>query len=391
MKASLRLGRLAGIDIGIHYTWLFAFGLIAWSLAEGFFPANYSTWTTATYWGTGVLAALLLFASVLLHELAHSVVARARGLPAHSITLFIFGGVSNIGSEPQRPRDEFIIAVVGPLTSLGIAGVAFGVYQIVRGDKGPLEAVLFYLALANALLAGFNLLPGFPLDGGRVLRSILWGTTRSLRRATNIAAGIGQAFGWALIASGVYLVVVERDFLGGSWIALIGWFLSSAADASRREMRMQTQFHGMRVSEVMDPALATVTPEATVEQLVQECFLRRGCRAMAVSEDGRPVGIVTLTDVKRVPQERWAQARVAEIMTRSPLHSVNPDDGLDAALRLLAEHRLNQLLVLRGERLVGLLSRADIIHSLQFSQELGVRPGTWRRGAPSDDAKGDGA
>jgi Zn-dependent protease/CBS domain-containing protein len=374
VRPSLRLGRIAGIEIGVHYTWLFAFALIAWSLAEGFFPSAFRG-SRATYWATGVLAALLLFVSVIVHELAHSVVARARGMTVNGITLFIFGGVSNLGDEAKRPQDEFAVAVVGPLISLALAGVAWGLLQLLGGGRGPVTATLEYLALINALLAAFNMLPGFPLDGGRVLRSILWATMRSLVRATNIAAGVGQVCAWLLIAWGFFQVVVQGDLFGGLWIALIGWFLNSAADASRREVRVRGQFQGVRVQQVMEPSPDTVSPETSVAVLVEEWFLQRGRRAMPVRQGDRLVGIVTLTDVKGVPQQRWAQAQVAEIMTRSPLYSVRPEDDVALALQLLAEHDIHQVVVLQGERLVGLLTRAHLIRYMQFAQELGVKPG----------------
>ena len=207
MKPSFRLGRIAGVEIGIHYTWLFAFALIAWSLAEGFFPGYFPGWSIGAYWLTGAVAAVFLFLSVLVHELAHSFVAKAKGLPVQGITLFIFGGVSNIGGEAAKAKDEFVIAIVGPLTSLVLSGLSWVLYRVLPGQDGPLVAILSYLSLINLMLAGFNLLPGFPLDGGRVLRSILWGTTGSLTKATRIAASVGQAFGWLLIAWGVYQVL----------------------------------------------------------------------------------------------------------------------------------------------------------------------------------------
>lgn len=382
MKASLRLGRIAGIEVGVHYTWVIAFVLITWSLASGFFPRQYPGWEPAVYWVTGAVAALLLFVSVLIHELAHSLFARARGLPAHSITLFIFGGVSNLGAEAERPRDEFIVAVVGPLASLLLAGGAWVLQRIAGGLGEPVGATLGYLALINALLAVFNLLPGFPLDGGRVLRAILWATTGSFRRATRIAAGVGQLFGWMLIGLGMFAAFVADStggLLGGVWIALIGWFLSSAAAASRRDLTSAGRFQGVRVDQVMDPALVMVSPQTPVGELVVDYFMQQGRRALPVTENGDIVGIVTVTDARGTPRDRWDQVSVDQIMTRAPLQAVEPEDDLSIALRLLADRRLNQLLVLRGERLVGLLSRADIIHYLRFSEELGTEPGAWGR------------
>jgi len=372
VKSSFRLGRIAGIEIGIHYSWLLVFVLIAWSLAQGFFPEYYPGWDLATYWITGVLAALFLFVSVLVHELAHSLVAIARGLPVHGITLFIFGGVSRIAGEPEKPRVEFAMAVVGPLASLALAGIFWGFHQIVGEQDSPLAAMLFYLALINALLAGFNLIPGFPLDGGRILRSIIWGATGNLTRATNIAAMIGRFFGWGLVGFGIFQLF-SGNFLGGIWIAFIGWFLSNAADASRREITVRGRLAGVPVRAVMDQSSETISPQTLVEQLVQDIFLRRRRRAAAVYQDDRLVGIVTITDVKGLPQQKWAETPVMEIMTREPLYSIGVDNDLNEALKLLVQHELNQLLVLEEGRLAGFLNRADIIRYLQLSQELGMK------------------
>lgn len=373
MKGSFRLGYIAGFEIGIHYTWLLALFLIAWSLAVGYFPSTYPAWTPLTYWITGILASLFLFASVLVHELAHSFVARSRGLPVRSITLFIFGGVSNIEREPEKPAVEFAMSVVGPVSSLLLAGVFWVLSQAVGKSDSPGYAILNYLKWVNALLAAFNILPGFPLDGGRVLRSIIWGATGNLTKATNIAASTGQVFGWALIAYGVFRLMAD-DFLGGLWIAFIGWFLASAADASRREVTLREQLNGVSVMEVMEPNPETISPTTSIERLVHDIFLQHGRRAAPVSQDDHVVGIVTLPDVRGVPQTEWAITPVARVMTKEPIYYVKPEDDLNSALKLLSEHSLNQLLVLKEGRLVGLINRADIIRYLQVYQELGIAP-----------------
>jgi Zn-dependent protease/CBS domain-containing protein len=365
------LFRIAGIDIGIHYTWLFIFVLISWSLAQRFFPQQYPGWDTVSYWITGVLAALLLFVSVLLHELAHSLVARARGMPVSSITLFIFGGVSNLEEEPERPRVEFAMAIVGPLTSLALAGLFWGLTQTVSDKESPLAAMLAYLALINLILAVFNLMPGFPLDGGRVLRSILWGTTGSLSRATNIAATVGRFFGWGLIAFGLFQLLTG-NFLGGLWIAFIGWFLSSAADASRKEVTLQEHLSGIKVRDVMGSSPQTIGPDTAVEEVVWDIFRKHHGRAVPVCEDGKLAGIVTISDVRELPQEKWAKTAVGEIMTRQPLYTVSPDDSLQTAMKLIAQHDINQVIISQQGQCAGLLSRADIIGHIQFTRELGV-------------------
>lgn len=375
MKASFRLGRIAGIDIGVHYTWLFAFALITWSLANGFFPAQYPSWDARTYWITGAVASLLLFVSVLLHELAHSFVARGFGYPVESITLFIFGGVSRIKGEADKPRHEFLIAAVGPGASLGLALAFWLVMRVAGFDDSPVGAVVGYLALINLLLGLFNLIPGFPLDGGRVLRSIVWRTTGSVDRATRVAASVGQAFGWALIAFGVYQAVFAGNPLGGLWMVLIGWFLSSAAESSRRESVTRSVFQGVTVREVMDHAAPAVEPVVTVESVVMNELLQGGHRCVLVAEGGHLLGIASISDVRTLERDRWSGTRIADIMTPMPLKTVEYDADINEAAQLLAEHDLNQLPVMDGENCVGMLKRSDLIRRLQLSQALGVKPG----------------
>jgi Zn-dependent protease/CBS domain-containing protein len=372
MKASFRLFRISGIDIGIHYSWLLIFILIAWSLAQGYFPQLYPGWTIVTYWVTGVIASLMLFISVLLHELAHSLVAKARGLPVGSITLFIFGGVSNLEKEPEKPSTEFTMAIVGPLSSLVLGGIFWGLLHVLTKQTSPVAAMLHYLAFINVILAVFNMLPGFPLDGGRVLRSILWGTIKDLKKATNIAATVGQAFGWAIIAFGVFWLFTG-NFIGGLWMAFIGWFLSSAAGASRRQLTLQEHLAGVAAKEAMNPNPVTVDQGTSVDEVVRSVFYQGRGRAAPVMQGEKLVGIVTIDDVKKLPHDRWAHTPVVNIMTHAPLYSVAPDDDLNTALKLIAQHDINQVLVLHQGQLIGLLSRADIISHLQISQELGMK------------------
>ncbi|HLH23197.1 MAG TPA: site-2 protease family protein [Chloroflexota bacterium] len=372
MESSFKLGRLAGIEIGVHYTWLFAFLLVAWSLASGFFPANYPGWGLATYWVVGILAALALFASVLVHELSHSFVALARGQEVHSITLFIFGGVSNLKAESERPQDEFLISIVGPLTSFVLAAIFWAAHQLVGLGDSPLGAALGYLAIINLILGVFNLVPGFPLDGGRVLRSAIWAATGSLRRATDIASYVGQGVGFLLIFWGVARLL-SGDFFGGLWTAFIGWFLNSAAETTRQQQVLSENLRGVRVAELMDPHPPTTPPDLTVTEFVTEHVLRRGQRALLVTEAGRLLGIVSITDAKELPQEAWATTPVARIMTPTPLKTIAPDADLNTALELLVDGGLNQLPVVQAGNVVGLLSRADILRFIQLRADLRLR------------------
>ena len=390
MKSSLRLFRVAGIDIGIHYSWIFIFILVSWTLAAGVYPSQHPGESAGLYWVMGVITALLLFVSVLLHELAHSLVARSRGMKVSSITLFILGGVSNLEDEPEKPGIEFSMAIVGPGTSLVLGIVCWLVVSAMTGAlvspadlltgsafSTPVESVIGYLAWINVTLAIFNLLPGFPLDGGRVLRSILWGSTGNLVRATTIAGVVGQTFGWALIIIGVAMVLgvrvwIFQGFLGGLWFALIGWFLMSAADASRKEIALRERLSHIKVKDVVGPEPRTIGPEATVAELVNQIFSRQHGRAIPVCDGGRLRGIVTVSDVKKVPQERWADTRVSSIMTGDPLYTVKPDDNLSTVMKLISQHDINQVLVNREGQCAGILGRADIIRHIQFTQELGL-------------------
>jgi len=378
MRGTLRLGRIAGIEIGIHYTWLLAFIIITWSVAQGFLMPAYPGWSSATYWITGVIAALLLFVSVLLHELAHSLVAKARGLSVRGITLFIFGGVSRIEEEPEKPMVEFTMAIVGPLASLALAGIFWGIGYALTNEGTQVAAIVTYLMLINLVLGIFNLLPGFPLDGGRVLRSIIWGVTGNLVKATNIAATIGRIFGWGFIVFGMF-ELLTGNFLGGMWIAFIGWFISSAANASRQEVALRERFSGVSVNEVMDPSPETISLNTSVAEVVRDIFFQQRRRAVPVSQEDRIVGIITTSDVKGLPQHKWAQTVVGQVMTREPIYSVAPQDDLNSAMKLIRQHDLNQVLVFDRRKLVGLLSRADVIRYLQLSQELGMKSEHERR------------
>jgi Zn-dependent protease/CBS domain-containing protein len=370
-SGSLGIGRIAGIEIRIHFTWLLAFIFITWTLAAGFFPQQYEDWETTTYWIAGGIASILLFVSVLVHELAHSLVARARGMPVNSIVLFIFGGASQIEEEPEEPGSEFIMALVGPVTSLVLAGVFWGVGQAMAGQGGPVDAIVTYLALINALLGGFNLLPGLPLDGGRLLRSAISYFTGDLKKATNIAAGVGKLLAWGLIALGFFLLI-GGNLLGGLWIAFIGWFLSNAASETGRQMTLKETLSGVEVREAMNEAPCVIGPDTKVDEIVHEIFLQGKARAAAICQDGEPVGIVTPSDVKEVPRENWGSTRVREIMTQEPLYSVETTEDLNTAFKMLARNDINQLLVVEGGELRGILSRADIIQYIQLSQELGL-------------------
>jgi Zn-dependent protease/CBS domain-containing protein len=370
MKGSLRIARIAGIDIRIHYTWILIFVLITWSLAVSYFPTEYPGWDGAVYWITSMVAALLLFVSVLIHELAHSIIAKSRGLPVKSITLFLLGGISNLENEPENPGLEFMVAISGPLSSLALAGIFWGVGISGMAEPEPVKATVNYLVIINILLAAFNILPGFPLDGGRVLRSIIWGTTGNLQKATNIASVVGQVFGWLMIALGVFWAL-GGNLMSGIWLIFIGWFLNGSAEAARRELELRSLWLNVRVASVMNDRPEIIEPQEPIEKLVNEIYLKRGLRSAPVIDDGKLAGIVTLSDLRRVPQDEWRATPVSRAMTRLPLHTVQPQDSMSVAVKLMAEQGINQLPVVVQDRLVGMLCRADVIRYVQVHHELG--------------------
>jgi Zn-dependent protease/CBS domain-containing protein len=371
MRDAVKVGTVAGIDIRVHYTWLFAFVLIAWSLAEGYFPSSNAGLSTGVYWLLGVVSALLLFVSVLVHELAHSVVATARGLRVDSITLFIFGGVSSITSEASSAGDEFSIAVVGPVTSFVLAGLFWAVGQALPAGAG-VAAVTSYLAFTNLLLGLFNIVPGFPLDGGRVLRAILWGSTGSMTRATQIASYVGQGVAFVLIGWGVWRLL-NGDVFGGLWTAFIGWFLNGGAEASRQQQTARSVLTGVPVRTVMETAPAVAAPDLSVQEFVLEHTLRHGRRALPVVDDGRLVGLMSITDAKHLAHDAWPTTAVGEVMTRPPLKTLPPDADLNAALEMMVANGVNQLPIVQDGALVGMLSRSDVMRYMHLGDELQLR------------------
>src|SRR6266487_2279820 len=372
MPGSLRIGKIAGIDVYIHVSWIIILVLLTVSLAIGWFPQLYPGQSTATYWIVSLIAALLLFVSVLLHELAHSLVARRRGLPVKNITLFIFGGVSNIEQEPKDPGIEFQVAVVGPLTSLLIGAVCFLLQLPLRGSNSPLEGILFYLAVTNVLLGIFNLIPGFPLDGGRVLHSIIWKITGNMRQATRTATLVGQIIAYLFILGGIWLFFTGY-ILDGIWIGFIGWFLLSAAQSANSQVNLQSALRGVTVGEVMNPTPPTVPANISLQQLIDEYFLLHGLRFALVMQADRLAGLITLSDIRHVPREQWGYIPVGQVMIPvERLHVVSPQQSLNDVLPLMAGRDVNQLPVVQNGIPVGILSRDAIVQYLEVRRGLGV-------------------
>jgi Zn-dependent protease/CBS domain-containing protein len=365
MPGTFRIGKIAGIDIDIHVSWIIILVLLTVSLATGWFPQLYPGWSTATYWLIAFLSSLLLFVSVLLHELAHSLVARRRGLPVKSITLFIFGGVSNIEREPKSPGIEFQISFVGPLTSLVIGVLCFLLQVPLRGSNSPLEGILYYLAVTNVLLGLFNLIPGFPLDGGRVLRSIVWRLTGNLGQATRVASLTGQVIAYLFILLGIW-IFFAGDILNGIWLGFIGWFLLSAAQSANAQGMLTSVLRGVRVGEVMNPKPATVPADISLQQLVDAYFLPGGLRYALVMQADRLVGLITLSDIRHIPRDQWGQVPVsAAMIPLSRLHVATPQQSLSDVLPLMAGRDVNQLPVVDNGVPVGILSRDAVLQYLE--------------------------
>lgn len=376
MPGSFRIGKIAGIEISVHVSWLIIFVLLTWALATGWFARLSPGWPRSTYWLISALASLLLFGSVLVHELAHSLVARARGLPVKNITLFIFGGVSNIEREPHSPGVEFQMALVGPLMSLLLGGLALLLLWAIRGGTSPLAAVLRFLGVMNILLGLFNLIPGFPLDGGRVLHSIVWRVSGSARSATRVATFVGQLIAYLLIFAGI-LLFFAGDLFDGIWFGFIGWFLLSAAQAANTQATLAAMFKGVTVGEVMNPNPATVPANISLQKLVDEFLLPHGWRSACVLQGDQLAGLISLSDVRHIPREHWAQTPVGFAMVPlEKLHVVSPEQSFNEVLPLMVTQDVNQVPVVARGRLVGVLNREDVMRFIEIRRGLGIEGGS---------------
>jgi Zn-dependent protease len=371
MKHNIPLGRIMGIPIGLDYSWFVIFALFTWMLAVNYYPAEFKDWPPLLYWFMGAVTALMLFSSVLLHELGHSMAALRYKIPVHSITLFLFGGVARIGAEPPSARTEFLIAVAGPLVSLVLAIFFYTVQPLVSGME-PLLGLAKYLAYINLALVVFNLIPGYPLDGGRVFRAIVWAVTGNMRRATLIAAKTGRFFAFVFIFIGVWKMF-SGDFGGGLWIAFIGWFLDNAASSQVQQVMFQGLLAGHRVSQAMSTHCPVVSTDTTLQDLVNEHILGSGQRCFLVNRDDNIVGLMTLHRIKEVPRTEWEGTRADKIMLPlEQLKVINPDAELWAALQKMDRDGVNQLPVTRDDKVIGMLSREDVITFLRTLQELGA-------------------
>jgi len=351
-----------GIPIRVHFSWLIVFGLITWSLSTYYFPKAAPDLPTASYWTKGALAALLLFASVLFHELAHSFVAKKYKISIESITLFIFGGVARMKGEPPHPKAEFRIAIAGPLSSFFLSALFF---FLSMNGAGGIKALFSYLAQINLIIAVFNLIPGFPMDGGRVLRSAIWSKTKNFYYATQKASSIGQKTALFFIFFGIFSLFTRMP--GGLWLMLIGWFLYTAAQASYQQSTLQESLSGVKVKDIMVKDIVTLSSSMTVDEAVNAYFLRYGYGGFPVVDDGNFLGIVTLKEIKEIPRENWSRVKVSDVFVpHSKRWEVASEEDIIKALELMITEDKGRIAVTKNEGIIGLITRNGIARYVQI-------------------------
>jgi Zn-dependent protease/predicted transcriptional regulator len=376
MEAQIKLGRIFGVEVGLHYSWLIIALLVTLSLA-GHFGAHNPDWGPGVIWGAAVVTGLLFFAAILAHELSHAAVAKARGLPVRSITLFALGGVAMIEKESADAKTEFWMGIIGPITS-AVIGFACLLLAWALGWRPPefparpLQAMLMWLGYINVGLAVFNMIPGFPLDGGRVLRAAVWWATGDAVRSTRVAARVGQAVAFLFIVWGLLRFFGGEGF-GGLWLTLIGWFLLDAARGSAMQLEVTESLRGVRVGDVMRSGCPVVSGRDNLQTFVDEHLLRSGERCFVVEEQGRLSGLVTPHEVKGVERSRWPYTTLDEVMRPlESLRTVAPETPVAEALELMGREDVNQLPVVRDGQLLGIISRGHILRLLQTRAELQV-------------------
>jgi len=369
---NLKIATIFGIPIKVNASWILIFLLVSWTLAVGYFPSDYPGLGKSTYWLMGIISALLLFVSILIHELSHSYVVLKYNIPMHGITLFIFGGAAEMTEEPRNPRQEFTIAIAGLIASF-ILGIFFLFLFFMTKIYYPNPAFLGifkYLAIINFILIGFNILPGFPLDGGRILRAVLWHIKGNLREATRIASNVGSTFGGILIFFGL-LNALFGNFISGLWFIFIGFFLMNAARMSYQQLIARQLLEGIPVSKVMSTDVKSVPSHISVEDLVNDHFFKCFYHGFPVVDEGKLVGMVTIQDVKKVPREKWKETKVSEIMkTDIDKLIVAPEEDAIRALSIMSKYKVGRLPVLDKGKLVGIIARRDFMQCLEIKVEL---------------------
>jgi Zn-dependent protease len=366
-----RLGSVLGFEIRIDYSWFVIAFLILWSFSAGVFPARYPGLEPAVYLMMGTIGAVLFFASLLAHEISHSVVARRRGIRVEGITLFVFGGMAHTRSEAETPEDELVIAGVGPLASV-VIGILFGSIGWIGARAGwpdSVTGVATYLAFLNLLLAGFNLLPGFPLDGGRLFRAAVWKATGDLTRATRWATNGGKGLAYTLVGYGL-LLIVGGSLGAGLWLVFIGWFLRTAATASYQQHLLRDLMVDVSAGDIMTPHPLTVPPDLPLRDLVELRFLREPHQGYPVVDGGHVVGMVTLDHVRKAARHHWDELLVADVMAPAETLTVEPSASLTEVLEAMTGSRTNRVVVSEFGRLLGVISASDVTRRVLKAQVL---------------------
>ncbi len=369
---AITLFRLFGFEVKVDLSWLVIAALITWSLASSVFPAYLGSLSSATYWAMGVIGALGLFMSVVIHEFSHSLVARRMGVTMTGITLFLFGGVASMSDEPPNARTEFLMALAGPVASIVLAGILYGVTALgaAGGWPVPVVGVLSYLWIINLVLAAFNLVPAFPLDGGRILRSILWGYSKRLGWATRIASSIGGGFGYLLMGLGVFYFIYG-NLVGGIWWFLIGLFVRSASAGSYQQMMTKQALSGHQVREFMEENPITAPYQISVEQLVEDYIYKYHFKMFPVLQGEQLVGCVTTRQVRELPRSEWSQHTVKELSIGCTTeNTISPDAEAISALSQMHRTRHSRLMVVEGDHLMGIISLKDLLQFLSLKMDL---------------------
>jgi len=368
----IKIFSLLGFEVRVDLSWIVLAVLVTWSLARGVFPDYFENLSERTYWFMGAAGALGLFLSIIFHELSHSLIARRFGIPMKGITLFIFGGVAEMTEEAPDAKAEFWMAIVGPASSILLGAMIFAIWRYGESAGWPVPAVgvLFYLAWINVALAVFNLIPAFPLDGGRLLRAVLWGFRKNLQWATRITSRLGSGFGILLIALGLYSII-QGQFIGGIWWFLIGMFVRSAAQKSYQQLLTRKALEGEMVSRFMVTNPITVPPTTSLQQLVDHYIYRHHFKMYPIVEDGRLTGCVTLRQLKEVPHDQWNRVTVREVARPcSPAMNIPPDTDALQALSIMNRTGSSRLMVVVGDRLVGIIALKDLLQFLSLKLSL---------------------
>lgn len=371
-QSSIKLFKFFGIEVRLDYSWFIIFALFAYYFGFFYFPSVLPSLNTGILAIITIVTVILFFVSVLIHEMSHSLVARKKGMPVERITLFLFGGMAQIEKEPENPLSEFTMAIAGPAASFIIA-IFFGIMWFFARDFAPVREPVRYLAIINVVLGVFNILPGYPLDGGRILRSVLWKSTGDFKRATFIASTAGRVLGFMIIAVGV-LFIFMGNFLGGIWFVFIGWFLQSSAQMGYRQVVFESSIKGIKVKEVMNQDIVDITGDTTLQELVDEYFMRYRFGRFPVVEDRKSkklMGIISIHDVKEVPREEWSGTRAGDVVEKiSEKEKADISMEISEAIKKMVKNDLGHLVVMSGDKLRGIITKSDVMRFIKIKSEF---------------------